>query len=50
MDFTSFLGFPCPNLLIVFSELLVIVRNNLYHILSQVLGLSLFFFVICFCI
>ena len=39
MGSTSFLGFSCPNLLLVFSELLIF--RNLYHILSQVLGLSL---------
>ena len=36
---TSFLGFSYPNLLLVFLNLLFF--RNLYHILSQVLGLSL---------
>ena len=48
MSSTSFLGFSYPNLLLVFLNLLFL--RNLYHILSQVLGLSLglffFFFVI----
>ena len=39
MDSTSFLGFSYPNLLIVFLNLLFF--RNLYHTLSQVLGLSL---------
>ena len=50
MGSTSFLGFSYPNLFLVFLNLLFF--RNLYHILSQVLGLSLgllffyFFFVI----
>ena len=39
MDSTSFWGFSYPNLLIVFLNLLFF--RNLYHTLSQVLGLSL---------
>ena len=39
MGSTSFLGFSYPNLLLVFLNLLFF--RNLYHILSQVLGLSL---------
>ena len=38
MGYTSFLGFSDPNLLLVFSELVIL--RNLYHIFSQVLGLS----------
>ena len=39
MGSTSFLGFSYPNLFLVFLNLLFF--RNLYHILSQVLGLSL---------
>ena len=39
MGSTSFLFFSCPNLLLVFSELVIF--RNLFHIFSQVLGLSL---------
>ena len=50
MGSTSFLGFSYPNLLLVFLNLLFF--RNLYHILSQVLGLSLgllfFYFVFVF--
>ena len=44
-----FWGVSCSNLLLVFSELLVIFRN-LFHIFSQVLGLSLglFYFIFIF--
>ena len=51
MGSTSFLGFSYPNLLLVFLNLLFF--RNLYHILSQVLRLSLgllffYFFVVIF--
>ena len=47
MGSTSFLFFSCPNLLLVFSELVIF--RNLFHIFSQVLGLSLglLFYFIC---
>ena len=46
MGSTSFFGFSYPNLLLVFLNLLFF--RNLYHILSQVLGLSLGLFLIFF--
>ena len=46
MGSTSFLFFSCPNLLLVFSELVIF--RNLFHIFSQVLGLSLGLFLILF--
>ena len=46
MGSASFLRFSYPNLLLVFLNLLFF--RNLYHILSQVLGLSLGLFFIIF--
>ena len=50
MGFTSFLGFFCPNLLLVFLNLLLVIFRNLYHFFLQVLGLSLFFLFFFLCL
>ena len=49
MGSTSFLGFSCPNLLLVFSEYLLFLGTCIIF-LSQVLGLSLglFYFIFIF--
>ena len=51
MGSTSFLGFSCPNLFLVFSELFVIFRN-LYNIFLSSVGTfsgSFYFKLLFFC-
>ena len=47
MGSTSFLGFSCPNLLLVFLNLLFL-GTSIIIFFSQVLGLSQFFFLFFF--